>query len=95
MKQTSVVAAIFMVAALIGILSMTIAQADIFSPAKARDTSNTNVEQNSKQSIVASGLNLELQNCLQNNIDSQITSGDEQLDCQNENNEALSQNASD
>ena len=72
-----------------------IAHADIFSPKKARNTSNSNVEQHSKQSIVASGLNLELQDCLENNIESQITSGDEQLDCQNENNKGLSQNASD
>jgi hypothetical protein len=90
-----IIAAFLMVAALTGILSIATSHADIKSPKKAHDTSNTNVEQHSKLSIVASGLNLELQNCLQNNIDSQITAGDEQLDCQNENNSGLSQNASD
>ena len=43
-----------------------------------------NLEINNKQSIVASGTNVTVQNCAENNIYSSITSGDEQLDCHND-----------
>lgn len=45
-----------MVVAITGILSTNAVFADIKSPKKGHDTSNTNTEQHSNQSIVASGL---------------------------------------
>lgn len=84
MKETLVVSRVLIVAAMTGILFMATANADIDSPKKAHDTSNTNVENNNKQSMVVSGLDVRVQNCVENNIDSSITSGDEQLDCHND-----------
>lgn len=65
------------------ILFMATANADIDSPDKAHDTSNTNVENNNKLSIVANGTYVTIQNCAGNNIFSSITAVDEPLDCHN------------
>ena len=56
--------------------------------------SNIKIEITSKQSIVASGENLYVQNCAENNVDSQITSGDEGVDCHNNQAESEIQNQS-
>jgi uncharacterized protein (UPF0333 family) len=84
-----------MAAVLVGILSMTTAFADI-SNANARDSSNTDTENNNKQTILASGINAKAQNCNENNINSQNTAGDEGLDCHNSQDDTqANQNASD
>jgi hypothetical protein len=69
MKETSVVCRALIVVAMTGILFMATANADIDSPKKGRNTSNTNVENNNKQSMVVSGLDVRVQNCAENNID--------------------------
>jgi hypothetical protein len=95
MKKTSVIAAVLMVAVLTGILPLTTVYADINNaPIYADDTSNTNVESNNEQSI-ASGVNVNAQNCSQNNIDSTNTAGDEEVYCHNNQAEATEAAASD
>jgi hypothetical protein len=93
MNSTLVMVAVL---AAVAMLSMTTVFADI-SNANARDSSNTDTENDNQQTILASGRNVKAQNCNENNIDSQLTAGDEGLDCHNSQGETqeTNQNASD
>ena len=95
MKEKFVIAAVLMAAALTGILSMTTAYGYISNTAYAGDTSNTDAESNSEQNIVASGINVNVQNCAENNVDSTNTAGDEGMDCHNNQSESQNESASD
>ena len=92
-----VVAAVLMTAVLTAILSMTTtAYADFGdAPIDADDISNTDIESNIDPNIVIGGINAKAQNCVEDNINSQNTAGDEGLDCHNSQDEAPEQAASD
>ena len=94
MKEKFVIAAVLVVTASIGIVSLTRAYADFTcthavcaatdsNPPVHHDKSDPKIKITSKQSIVASGETVSVQNCAENNVNSQVTSGDEGVDCHN------------
>jgi hypothetical protein len=95
MKVAYVIVAVLIAAVLTGISSMTTAYAYISNAAYGGDTSNTDAESNSEQNIVASGINVNVQNCAENNVDSTNTAGDEGMDCHNNQSESQNESASD
>jgi uncharacterized cupredoxin-like copper-binding protein len=105
MKEALVIAAVIMAAVVTGMPPMTTAYADFTcthavcaatdsSGPVDHDTSNSKIKITSKQSIVASGETVYVQNCAENNVNSQITSGDEGVDCHNNQAESEIQNQS-
>ena len=88
MKERLVIAAVLIATVYLRIFYMTTAFADINNaPVNSRDTSQTDTEINNNQHMVISGVNVRAQNSAENNIDAQITSGDEGINCHNIQNE--------
>jgi hypothetical protein len=66
-----------------------------FAASAYADSSTTNTEIKNSQKAIASGIKPNVQNCAQNNIDTQFTTGDEGVDCHNQRDENSNQTGTD
>ena len=81
----------------VGVLMATVLAAAVLTttaPTYA-DSSTTNTGIKNSQKATVSGIEPNVQNCAQNNIDAKIATGDEGLDCHNQRDENSEQTATD
>jgi peptidoglycan hydrolase CwlO-like protein len=88
MKKKLYIAGVLMASVLTAVLLTTTA------PTYA-DSSTTHIIIKNDQEAIASGIEPNVQNCAQNNIDALLTSGDEGVDCHNQRDESSETTATD
>jgi hypothetical protein len=88
MKKTSSVVVVLMATLLTAVFLATAVSA-------YADSSTTNTGIKNSQKATVSGIEPNVQNCAQNNIDAKIATGDEGLDCHNQRDENSEQTATD